>query len=268
MHERARFTLDGLVVSGRPLLIVGEGGPAVAVRVAIRRSTLVPGWELHHDCQPVAPQEASLELENVSGSVKIERTIIGTVAVVDQTATVEPIAIELRDSILDATSNDLDAIDGPNAGYAWASLTIVRSTVIGQVLAHAMELGENSIFAGVVRIARRQHGCVRFCYVPPESRTPRRYHCQPDLALQHVADAEADQERRRVAPRFTSTRFADAAYCQLAPDCADEIAAGADDGSEMGAYHDLFLPQREANLRARLDQSTPAGMQTGIIHAD
>jgi hypothetical protein len=268
MHDRARFTLDGLVLSGRPLLIVGEGGRAVAVHVTVRRSTLVPGWELHHDCEPKAPQEASLELENVSGSVKIDRTIIGTIAVVDETVAAEPISIEIRDSIVDATSNDLDAIGGPNAGYAWAVLTILRSTVIGQVLAHTMELGENAIFTGVVRIARRQHGCVRFCSVAPGSRTPRRYHCQPDIALQGVADIDADQEARRVTPRFTSTRFGDPAYCQLAHDCPDEIAAGAEDGSEMGAYHDLFIPQRAATLRARLDQSTPAGMQTGIIYAD
>ena len=76
---------------------------------------------------------------------------------------------------------------------------------------------------------------------------------------------QAEQERRRVAPRFVSTRFSDAGYCQLGVDCAEEIARGADDESEMGAFHDLFMPQRIANLRTRFDQSTPAGMETGII---
>jgi hypothetical protein len=33
----------------------------------------------------------------------------------------------------------------------------------------------------------------------------------------------------------------------------------------MGVFHDLFNPQREANLRARLDEYTPAGMRAGII---
>jgi hypothetical protein len=36
----------------------------------------------------------------------------------------------------------------------------------------------------------------------------------------------------------------------------------------MGAFHDLFLPQRIANLRLRLEHATPAGMDTGIIYAD
>ena len=35
----------------------------------------------------------------------------------------------------------------------------------------------------------------------------------------------------------------------------------------MGAFHELYLPQRIANLRARLEHSTPAGMDTGIIYA-
>jgi hypothetical protein len=268
MHDRSRFTLDGIMLAGRPLRIEGAGDQPADVRVAIRRCTLVPGWDLNHNCTPSSPGEASVELDNVRGTVTIDRSIVGTIAVVDDTAKEEPIDVEIRDSIVDATSRDLEAVTGPNAGYAWASLTVVRSTVIGQVLAHAMELGEDSIFDGVVHVVRRQRGCVRFCYVRPESRTPRHYHCQPDLAVQAVPASRAEEERRRVAPRFTSTRFSDPGYCQLALDCAAEIARGAEDESEMGAFHDLFTPQRAANLRARLDQSTPAGMETGIIYAD
>jgi hypothetical protein len=35
----------------------------------------------------------------------------------------------------------------------------------------------------------------------------------------------------------------------------------------MGVFHDLFQPQRAANLRARLDEYMPAGMDAGIIYA-
>jgi hypothetical protein len=56
-------------------------------------------------------------------------------------------------------------------------------------------------------------------------------------------------------------------YCQLAEHCADEIKRGADDESEMGAFHDLFQPQREANLRARLEEYIPARADVGIILA-
>jgi hypothetical protein len=35
----------------------------------------------------------------------------------------------------------------------------------------------------------------------------------------------------------------------------------------MGAYHDLFGPQRLDNLQAALDENTPAGMDAGIWFA-
>ena len=117
---------------------------------------------------------------------------------------------------------------------------------------------------------------MRFCYVTPGSRTPRRYRCQPDLVEKQARDehpnpAEQEQaiaqERLRVRPQFNSMRYGTPTYCQLALTCAEEIRRGADDESEMGAFHDLFQPQREANLLARLEEYTPAGMDAGIIFA-
>jgi hypothetical protein len=75
------------------------------------------------------------------------------------------------------------------------------------------------------------------------------------------------QERQRVEPEFNSTRYGAPTYCQLSDSCASEIAQGADDRSEMGVFHDLYQPQRAANLRARLAEYTPAGMSSGIIYA-
>ena len=80
-------------------------------------------------------------------------------------------------------------------------------------------------------------------------------------------DAELASEELRVEPEFNSTRYGTPTYCQLADTCAEEIKRGADDESEMGAFHDLYQPQRAANLRARLDEYTPAGMDAGIIYA-
>jgi hypothetical protein len=165
---------------------------------------------------------------------------------------------------------------------AHAVLTMRRSTVFGEVLVHAIELAENSIFTNCLNVARRQLGCMRFCYVRENCRTPRRYHCQPDLAEQAVEewlrsdnpnvpqseiDAAQARERHRVRPQFNSVRYGRPDYAQLADHCAEEIKRGADDESEMGAFHDLYNPQREANLRARLDEYTPAGMESGIITA-
>jgi hypothetical protein len=114
--------------------------------------------------------------------------------------------------------------------------------------------------------------------VTPGSRTPRRYHCQPDLVIATLDDAQppltlnnkvtlTDRETQRVRPSFNSLRYGMPTYCQLAFDCAEEIIRGSDDESEMGAFHELFQPQRTANVRARLEEYTPAGMDTGILFA-
>ncbi|MGN6810836.1 MAG: hypothetical protein ACTHMP_08170 [Thermomicrobiales bacterium] len=268
-----RLTLDGLLVAGRSVQAAGPLG-----RLTIRHCTLAPGWSLEHDCEPQQGEEPSLELTDSAGPLIVEHSILGSILVNEDEVATDPLAITLTDSLLDATDTDLVALSGEDGRYAHAALTIQRVTVIGRVLTHAIELAENTIFTGRARVVRRQEGCVRFCYLPAGSRTPRRYHCQPDLVVAAVADAVArgdlaaaeqpgadERERRRVRPQFNSTRYGTPAYGQLAAWCAPEIARGADDEAELGVFHDLFQPQRAANLRARLDEYTPAGMDAGIV---
>jgi hypothetical protein len=278
MGTGARLTLDGLTVSGRPLRVETAQGQPSEARITIRHCTFVPGWTLDEHCQAESPTEASIETYDVRGTLRIEHSIAGSIMIANKTLDGEPLQVSISDSIVDATGHGLPAISGPDQDAAWATLTIARCTVIGALRAHAIELAENSIFTAAVRVVRRHPGCMRFCYVPrEESRTPRRYLCEPDRARE-VARREAAQgedpdklanaAEARVVPHFNSLRYGTPDYCQLALDCAEEIARGADDGSEMGAFHDLYLPLRAANLRVRLDEHTPAGMDTGIIYAD
>ena len=46
----------------------------------------------------------------------------------------------------------------------------------------------------------------------------------------------------------------------------DEIRRGADDEAEMGAFHALFSPQREANLQVRLGEFLRVGLAAGIFY--
>jgi hypothetical protein len=268
-----RLTLDGLLVTGRAIRVSGRVG-----RVTIRHCTLVPGWSLGGDCEPEHEEEPSLELVDTGARVTVERSILGTILVNEDEAGAEPIVVELRDSILDATRPDLDALTGPDDRHAHARATFVRSTVFGRVRSHSIELAEDAIFDGLVQMLRTQVGCVRFCSLPTGCRTPRRYHCQPDLVVEDVrrrfeagelTEAERDREQvhetLRVRPVFASRRYGTPTYARLAAACAFEIGAGASDESEMGAFHDLFEPQRAANLEASLDQHAPAGMDTGIV---
>jgi hypothetical protein len=282
MEQGSRFTLDGLLVAGRPLRITGPArepdcppSPVCGSSVVIRHCTLVPGWSIDSNCEPYRPTEPSLELYNIRAHVRIEHSIIGSIQVHENEVNIDPIPITLTDSIVDATDPQQEAIGAPGYAVAHAVLTILRCTVFGIVDVHAVELAENCIFLDCVNVARRQLGCVRFSYVQRHCRTPRRYRCQPDMVTQTVIDKVADLNKRasliaseelRVRPQFTSVRYGNPGYAQLAVTCADEIKQGADDESEMGVFHELYRPQREANLRQRLQQFTPAGMHVGLLY--
>lgn len=250
--EPPRIVLDGLLITGRGLNVTGPVGA-----VGLRHCTLVPGWSLEPECHPHSPEEPSLVLDRTTACVSIERSILGTIEVIGDEVNHEPLPIHIRDSILDATGHDRAALSAPDCRHAHAVLHAHRTTVIGEVHTHAVEIAENSIFTGRMQVARRGIGCMRFSYVPPGSRTPRRHRCQPDLV--------GSQNAQLVRPLFTSERYGTPAYGQLAAVCAEEIKRGAEDGSEMGAFHDLYQPQREDSLRARLAEYTPAGTDAGII---
>jgi hypothetical protein len=269
------FTLDGLVVTGSSVQIQGT-----IAGVSIRHSTLVPGWGLDCDCEPLHPGKPSLELDDAPDCVRIEHSIVGAIQVERDEVKEDPCRIYLSDSILDSTSMTGVAVGAPEDLCAYATLDVLRCTVFGQIQTHAIQLAENSILMGQALVCRRQQGCIRFCYVSPGSRTPRRYECQPDLAISAaLALAQRDRlsgtatdallagEKLRVEPDFNSVRYGAPAYCQLADGCAIEITRGADDESEMGVFHDLYQPQRADSLRVRLDEYTPAGMNSGIIFA-
>ena len=95
---------------------------------------------------------------------------------------------------------------------------------------------------------------MRFCFVPNGSITPRRHRCQPDA------------EQPDVLPHFTSLRYGEPGYCQLRSATPEVMREGASDEGEMGVMHALFQPQREANLRIRLDEYLRFGLRAGLFY--
>jgi hypothetical protein len=240
-----QVVLNGLLITGRGLHVSGPLGSLV-----IRHCTLVPGWSLEQHCEPVHPERPSIVLEHTTACLQVERSIVGRILVIADETAADPVPVHIADSILDATAQDREALSGPDRQLAYAILHSHRSTIVGEVHAHAIQIASDSIFDGRVNVARRGVGCLRFSYVPPGSRTPRRYQSQSE----------------HVRPVFTGTRYGTPGYGQLAIGCAPEIARGAEDGAEMGAFHDLFQPQREDNLITRLAEFSPAGTDVGIIY--
>ncbi|WP_086564677.1 hypothetical protein [Streptomyces africanus] len=241
-HERPRVVLDGLLVAGRGINVAGAVGAVV-----VRHSTLVPGWSLEPECEPHSPEEPSIVLDRTTACLQIEHSILGTIEVIGDEVSEDPLDIHLRDSILDSTADDREALSAPDCRHAHAVLHLHRTTVIGEIHTHAVEIAENSVFTGRLHVARRGIGCLRYSSVPAGSRTPRRHRC-PDSK-----------------PLFTSQRYGTPWYGLLADSCPEEIRRGADDGAEPGAFHDLYRPQREDGLRARLAEYTPAGTDAGIF---
>jgi hypothetical protein len=88
------------------------------------------------------------------------------------------------------------------------------------------------------------------------------------LGLESLADLPAAERTlvvNRVKPEFSSEHYGDSDYAQLSLGCAEEIYTGGDDGAEMGLFHHLLQPQREANLRASLEEYLRFGLEAGLV---
>jgi hypothetical protein len=281
--QDSEVTLNGLLVIGATLRVIGTSNKLKKLR--LRHCTFVPGSRLDAEGNPISPNRPSLVVSARNLAVEIDHCIIGGLRVSD-TANVS-----IRNSIVDATAPDRIAYAGggrpPGRG---GPLRIENSTVIGKVHTFSMDYASNTIFlarraasdppaAAPVRSEKKQSGCVRFCFIPEGAVLPRRYRCQPDLALAQRAAALGlrgagdlplsiqKSIRSRIVPLFTSLRYGHPGYGQLQRQCAVEIREGADDEAEMGAFHDLFQPQRETNLRVRLDEYLRFGLEAGVFYA-
>lgn len=278
----ARLILNGLLIEGG---ICFEGQSLELVRIV--HCTLVPGWSLYEERQPKS--SITIADKNYSLVMEIDHSIVGPLFLHPEIK-----ALRVLDSIIDSPDEKEFvppeirpyAISDGNRG-AGPSTIIDRSTVFGRV--HVKELSDvsNVIFTEEVTVERRQQDCVRYSFVPNGSRTPRRYRCQPDLEItKRIEDEEkkAKAENRSpdismceaiktgvtswLVPAFTSKQYGNPGYGQLHASCPEQIKTGADDGSEMGAFHHLMQPQREANLRAVLDEYLRFGLKAGIFYVD
>jgi hypothetical protein len=247
--------LDGLLIEGSVTVRAGNLGT-----LRLSNCTIAP--RSAGDAPGPSPRrlsaEASPKLERLveARTIEIVRSVVGPVSLAD-----DRYALVIDTSVVDGTG-------GPAIDAAEAAASLSGATVFGDLQAKTLE-AENSIFNGVVVAARTQSGCVRFSFVPadPACRTPRRYRCQPELAL---ADAQGAAAKAAVVARlkaaFTSRDYGHPAYAQLDLRCAPEIRTGADDGSEMGVYTIVKQPQREANLAVAFGEYLPFGLEAGWFY--
>lgn len=289
-NAEARVTIDGLLVSGARVSVPDDGANLLG-RLILRHCTLVPGLTLDAAGQPGTPGALSLEVAIPACALEMGACITGRIGV-DAEA-----SAALTDSIVDAAAADpTDSREGvayanPAGDPFGGPLSLNGVTLLGRVAAERFDLVSDSIFFArlpavtdwdaPVWAERRQAGCVRFSFVPRGSIVPRRFRCQPQLAIDLAVEARskalggpvpaAEREAiairvaRRMVPGFTSRRYGRPAYVQLRRSTPAGIREGASDGGEMGAFHLNFGPHRETNLKIRLEEYLRFALEAGVF---
>ncbi len=271
-EEMAAFTLSGLLIEGS---LETDG----KLDLTITDCTLVPGQELDEDGYPKHPDQASLTMTGADvtdNQVSVYYSILGPLELPEECR-----GLLVSDSILDAPlaqGADTPArfvLAADSTGKSAGPLTTLeRVTVFGEVHVRELSLASEVIFVHPVTADRRQEGCVRFSSIADGSSTPRRFRCQPDLAIETrkkqldptpLSSAEQTQIEMRVRPQFTDLRYGQSAFAQLSSACADEIKTGAENGSEMGVFSLLQQPQRLKNLQVALEEYLRFGLEAGIF---
>lgn len=289
-QPRSELTLSGILFEGG-IRVTGDLG-----RLRVIHSTLVPGRGFNENGKPLGT-DPSLTVEGGSVTEPLNAEFAELRVEIAFSVT-GPLQLPEHANGLWVLDSIVDGIPGQDGGLGMAicgsgagsdpsgpPASLERVTIIGGSRVKKLLLASEVIFTDPVVAIQRQEGCVRFSFVPHESVTPRRYRCQPDLEITaqlEAAEKEAeannttlttaqreairDEVRGWLAPSFTSERYGDPAYAQLHLTCPMRIHTGAEDGSEMGAFCHLKQPQRETNLRTRLEEYLSFGLEPGIIY--
>ncbi|MEX1366646.1 MAG: hypothetical protein AB1Z98_26205, partial [Nannocystaceae bacterium] len=232
--------LNGLSIVGRVVVGSGELG-----MLSLAHCTVLPdagGLEL----------QASVTGPNATLKTELYRSVVGAITAQDSTT-----SLQLIDSVV---QGDPLAIDVPGT-----AVSIQGSTVMGGTTCRILD-ASNTILDGALAVEQHQQGCLRFSYAPAGSYGPRRYRCQPDLALEGVEGTEARARiLARVQPELGSRQALDPSYALLRVGTAIELRTGAEDGGEIGVHQHLRYMLREANLRHALRQYLRFGLEAGLI---
>jgi hypothetical protein len=235
--------VDGLLVEGDVRVDPGDLG-----RLSLSHVTVVPGRG-----RLQVAGGGTVDTDNGRLDVVVLRSILGGIVVPDPGPD-----LSVETSVVDGAGGV--AVQAPAVG-----VSLTRVTALGAVSC-AWLGADDSVLAGEVEVERSQRGCLRFSSVEPAAVSPRRYRCQPDLALQGVTEpGRAAAIRLRLAPVFRSTTFGEPGYARLDDRCDPALLTGASNGAAMGVHAELEEPQRMSNLAAVLEEYLPLGIQAGIV---
>jgi hypothetical protein len=280
-HEQSMSNLHALIE------IVGEKGSAMtldgllidkSLRLEIKSGELKELLIRH--CTMVPATDPSIKVDDKANelNVTINHSICGNIE-----STRSEARFTISNSIIDGNpvvfgeSEQVKSIigtSGMNTDKAEAArkaitircygLDLENSTIFGKVNVELIN-ATNTIFTEKMTAKRRQWGCIRYSYIPSDSEAPRCFECQPER--------NETKDGRSIFgpfifPRFTSDRYGDPAYGQLHKNIDARIFEGADNRSEMGAFNNLYQPQRINNIKSALEEYLRFGIEAGIILID
>jgi hypothetical protein len=246
---------EGAVASSAPCLPVPASliFQGVFDRVTIRHCTLDPGGEKAH-LDPDQCQAIPFVQIVVRGDIEelvIEASIVGPIT--EDRISGDPGTIQkltLRDSII----HSLDPGSLPAIATELGLVDMQRVTVFGDVKVNRLQASE-ALIQGVVKVTDNQHGCFRFSATNdnPEKRLPPQFesHLFKPAVPNHF---------------FVSRRFGDAGYAQLSDTAPQEVARGAENHSEIGAFSSLFNPIKLDDLKAKVNEFMPFGLIAQFIN--
>ncbi|WP_266168806.1 hypothetical protein [Dyella subtropica] len=245
-----QLLLSGLLLDGQLTI----DGSAVAVQLA--DCTLVPGFGVAHP--GLAPCEPNIVVRN-EASLCMVRCICGPLAVSAAGS------VRITSSIVDATSPCCVAYAGVDEWSAGADLHVEDSTIVGKLRTRTLLLASNTLFfarrgahdpwPAALWCSRTQVGCVRFCSLPGDAITPRRYECLPPTPEQAAA----------FEPRFVALRYGHPSYALLSGDVPLAVWRGADNGSQIGAYLQIEETEAVSNAQIRTPEYLPVALESGVF---
>jgi hypothetical protein len=272
--QGSRFDLNGFCIAYAPpfpgaalpvaLVHAPAGSANQLIHLGLTHCTLVPGWALTPQGEPQYGAQPGFVAESSGLAIVVQSSILGAIQ------TSELVTASLSDSIIDATTKTEAAYAGLGGTGAGGALTLTGCTVVGNVHATLLTLISNSIVWAARSGAdlwtsppsqqpaplwadRKQEGCVRFSFLPAGSVIPRKFQC--------VTEAPGSPE-----PIFISLRYGQPGYGKFLASTNDKVRRGADDGGEMGAFHFVLAPLRETDLRTRMQEYIPVGLEYGIFY--
>lgn len=193
-----------------------------------------------------APQPAA-EGEEEHSLLRVRNSVVGTLRLGRR-----HLDLEIADSVVDGGGGP--AISGSPDG-SQTEARIDRSTLLGEAHVGRLLRATSVLFTGRLVVDVRSEGRVVASYLAEGSSPPRVDDCYGPGA----------RESPVLPPSFTSTRFGDPEYVQLASSSPRQLLSGGEDGNEIGVYVSLRQASRLANLPVALEEFVPWGKLARIF---